>query len=75
MDRALWEKHLAQAEEHVALAERNVAKQKHVLAELARDGHPTAMAARILSVYEELLALHTQDRDRIRRDLRDNPRA
>jgi hypothetical protein len=69
MDRALWEKHLVQADEHVALAERNVEKQRRVLAELARDHHPTAMAARILAAYEDLLALHTSDRDRIKRDL------
>ncbi len=69
MDRALWEKHLALAEEHVALAERNVAKQRQVLAELRRDHHPTEMAARILTAYEELLALHTRDRDRLKREL------
>ena len=69
MDKALWERHLALAERHVALAERNVDKQRQVLAELARDGHSTVMAARILALYEELLALHTNDRDRLKRDL------
>ncbi len=69
MNRALWEKHLALAEEHVALAQRNVEKQRHVLAELERDHHPTAMAAQILALYEDLLDLHTQDRDRLKRDL------
>ena len=73
MDRALWEKHLALADEHVAQAEHIVAGQKRVLAELTRDRHPTAMAASTLAVYEDLLALHIQDRDRIKRDLEADP--
>ena len=45
MDRPLWEKHLALAEHHIEVAERNIQRQKEILAELARDGHPTQTAA------------------------------
>ena len=69
MDRTLWKQHLALAERHVVQAERHIAHQKQILAELARDGHSTAMASQLLATYESLLKMHVQDRDRLRHDL------
>ena len=69
MDRALWKQHLAFAEKHVAMAERIVALQKLILAELRRDGHSTELAQRILKAYEEVLDLHIEDRERLKREL------
>jgi hypothetical protein len=46
-ERAMIERHLAQAAGHVALGERPIARQIAILAELERDGHEaTAQYAR-----------------------------
>lgn len=62
----LCRKHLAQAEHHVALGQRAVQDQREVIVSLARDGHRTETAVRLLGVYEHLLDLHIQDRDRLK---------
>jgi len=69
MDRALWKQHLEFADRHVAVAERIVAAQKQILAELQRDGHATELADRILKAYEEVLELHIEDRERLKKEL------
>ncbi len=76
MDRALWEQHLELAERHIALARRIVDQQRSIVAELRKDGHSIVMAERILNAYEDLLALHLTDRDRLKKDLaRQGPRS
>jgi hypothetical protein len=57
---------LALAEEHVALARQHVARQKALIAELERDGHPTELALQLLGVFEETLAAHLHHRDHLR---------
>ena len=69
LDRALWEQRLELAERHIVLAERMVASQEQVVAQLQRDGHPTQMARRILKAYKDLLELHIEDRDRLKKEL------
>lgn len=61
--------HLAQAERHVAEGERRIARQRELVAELARDGHDTDQATQLLRQFEELQALHVVDRDRLRKEL------
>jgi hypothetical protein len=69
MDVALWKRRLDLAERLIALGERIVAAQRHVVAELERQGQPSQMARRILKAYEKLLGLHITDRDRLKKDL------
>ena len=70
MDRArLCKHHLAVAERHVATARRNVDQQRDLVVALARDGHATDRAISLLDVYEQLLDMHIDDRDRLRAEL------
>jgi hypothetical protein len=69
MDRATLQDRLAAAERHVAEAERHVAAQREFLAQLQREGHDTAQAKRLLEQFEEVLAIHIADRDRLRKEL------
>jgi len=69
MDRALILEHLAKAEEHVAKGEEHVRRQRELVAELARDGHDTGTARAVLGTFEELLAAHVADRERITKEL------
>ncbi len=70
-DRVQLREHLALAERHVAEGERVVARQREIVAELERDGHDAAaaQARQLLAQFEELLALHVADRDRLRKEL------
>jgi hypothetical protein len=61
--------HLQQAERHVAEGERHLARQKEIVAELPGDGHDARAARALLAQFEDLLALHIADRDRIRAEL------
>ena len=69
MDRAILEDHLAAAERHLVEAERQVANQRDHLALLERDGHDTAQPTQLLEHFEEVLAMHIADRDRLRKEL------
>ena len=69
MDRQMLLAHLAQANEHVEMGERHVGRQRELVAELDRDGHSTTEAKKLLKQFEQMLAMHKSDRDRIERDL------
>ncbi|MBV9834831.1 MAG: hypothetical protein JO055_10510 [Alphaproteobacteria bacterium] len=69
MDRALIEKHLALAEKHIEVGTDHVERQRMLLREMARDGHPTEQAAQLLKTFEDLLAEHVADRERLRAEL------
>jgi hypothetical protein len=70
MDRAqLCRQHLAGAERHVATARRNVARQRALVAALARSGRSIEKAVSLLDLYEQVLDLHLQDRERLRAEL------
>jgi len=68
-DPALVRKHLAQAERDVGLGTRHVQRQREILAELGRDGHPTEQAEQLLRTFEESLKLHVGERDRLQQEL------
>ncbi|WP_244520085.1 hypothetical protein [Sinorhizobium glycinis] len=65
---ALIEEHLAAAERHVADGERHVAHQREIVAKLEGNGSDTATARQLLSTFEEALAWHIADRDRLIRE-------
>jgi hemerythrin len=69
MDRAMVERHLAQAERHVVEGSRHVVRQRQIVAELADDGDDLKLAQELLARFEELLVSHIADRDRIRAEL------
>ena len=70
MDRAMIEKHLAQAERHVADGERHITRQRQIIAELERDGHDAGSAKELLTIFEETQAIHIADRDRLKEEAR-----
>ena len=69
MDRKKIEADLRQAEDHIRLGEEHIAKQRRIIEELARDGHPTAMARELLKTFEELQETHIAGRDTIADEL------
>jgi hypothetical protein len=69
MDRAVWQKHLAQIEWHVVEAEKRVARQREIVAELERAGRRATAARGLLAAFERLLAMHLADRQRLRKEL------
>jgi hypothetical protein len=69
MNRAMLEDHLAATERQLAEAERHVAYQRELVAQMERDGYDTAQATRLLEQFEEVLAMHIADRDRVRKEL------
>ena len=71
-NRAAIERHLAQAECAFALGPRHLDRQRGRLVELERDGHNTVQAKEPLVTFEESLALHIEDRDRLRNELTDS---
>lgn len=75
MNRQMLEQHLALAERHAAQGRRHIADQRRILAELARDGHDTTEARRLLANFEAIQTFHVQDRDRIAKELSDAKRS
>jgi uncharacterized protein YigA (DUF484 family) len=55
MSDALEREHLAQADRHIAEARDRIARQKEVIAELARGGHQTDVAMSMLHALEHCL--------------------
>jgi hemerythrin len=68
-ERAMLERHLAQAERHVSEGENTVARQRRVVTELSKDGHDSRLAQELLTQFETAQAAHIADRDRIRAEL------
>lgn len=61
--------HLSQADRHVAESEMHVERQRNLVENLARDGHDIREHAALLQQFEETLALHIKNRDRLVREL------
>jgi hypothetical protein len=70
VDRAMIERHLAQAERHIAEGERRIERQREIIAALERDGHDTIQARAPMVNFEEVLRTHIADRDLIRNQLK-----
>lgn len=58
---AMLRDHLVMADRHVATGNRVVTRQR----QLETDGHDTREALALLARFEDLLALHVADRDRM----------
>jgi len=69
MDRAMQLSHLEQAERHVAQGKRHITEQQDLIAELARHGHDTADARKLLDNFYASQMQHVQHRDRILKEL------
>ena len=69
MDRAVWDAHLAQAEQAIAQGERHIARQKELIAELEVDGHDGRAARELLAQFECMQALHIAHWERLRREV------
>ena len=69
MDRAMELRHLEEARRHIAQGERHIAEQEIRITDLARQGHDTTQARRLLDNFYALQVLHIQHRERIVREL------
>ena len=71
MEKTLLVRHLAEAQMHLEAAELHVKDQRKRIAELAEDGHNVRKAEALLVQFENSLALHATNRDRIAREVRE----
>jgi hypothetical protein len=62
--------HLEIAERHVAQGRSNVEHQRQLVQKLTRDCLPTEQPEELLALFEELLASHIADRDRLLNETR-----
>ena len=69
LDRDSLEISLAHAERQVANVEQDVARQRMVVAGMELCGHDATRATHLLWQFEEVLATHIADRDRLRSEL------
>ena len=65
VERAILEKHLAEAEAHVALGARHVEQQRALILKLVSTGCDSAEAKVLLRLFEELQVEHVSHRDRL----------
>jgi hypothetical protein len=56
---------LAMDDRHIASGNRVVTRQRQLIDELKADGHDTREALALLARFEDMLALHLSDRDRL----------
>jgi hypothetical protein len=71
MDREMLRRHLQQMEEHLALSDKLITDQRALIARLEVRGYDTAQTKTTLAHLEELRELHTADRNRLLRALRE----
>jgi hypothetical protein len=69
MPYAMRRQYLEQAERHVAQGERHIATQKLIVSDLARLGHDTTQARKLLENFYASQVQHIRHRDRLRREL------
>ena len=67
---AILRDHLAMADRHIASGNRVIIRQRQLITKLAADGHDTREAVALLARFEDLLALHLGDRDRLFAELK-----
>ncbi len=59
---------LADAEGHVTEGEQTLAHQRQIVARVEQDGHDASTARELLAIFEETLAMHKADRERLRQE-------
>jgi len=67
--RDLLKDHLAQAERHIAEGRDHVERQRQIVEEVVRRGEDARRSTVLLELFEETLAGHVQERDRLRSEL------
>jgi hypothetical protein len=70
MERASLLEHLEQARRHVAEASKHVSWQRKIVAGLRPDADVIDLAQELLRVFEEALAKHSSEQQRLERELR-----
>jgi len=65
-NRVMLEDHLAATERLLAEGERHVAYLRELVDQMERDGHDTAQATQLLKEFEEVVAVHIAERNRMR---------
>ena len=73
MNREMLERHLAMVEGHVSLGEGHIARQHELIAKLERSGHESGEAKSLLRSFEEMQGMHLAHRNRLQRELAQNP--
>jgi hypothetical protein len=68
-DRQTLTEQLFHIEQRIDLCTRHIARQQHLVAELIQSGGDPSSARRLLAQISNLLAMHTSERNRLRRDL------
>ena len=69
MDRVLLKDHLAQAERHIAEGRDHVERQRKIVEEVERRGEDARRSTALLELFQETLATHVEERDRLRSEL------
>jgi predicted nucleic acid-binding Zn-ribbon protein len=69
MKRDMLKEHLAQVERHIAESRRRIERQRQRIEELVRRGGDASRSKALLELFEETLARHYKDRDRLRSKL------
>jgi len=65
MNRVLLKDHLARAQRHIAEGRRHVECQRQIVDELVRRGDDARRSTALLELFEETLAGHVEERDRL----------
>jgi hypothetical protein len=69
MERQLILVHLAAASRHAADDERHVANQRDLVEQMRRNGQDASVAEQVLREFEQSLAKHIADRERLEKQL------
>jgi len=72
MDRQMILDYLKLAERHVANGTAHIERQRQIIAEVDRDGHPIGRSEELLAVFENSLTMHIAVRDRLLGELRES---
>jgi len=65
----LLKDHLAQAERHIVEGRDHVERQRQIVEELVRRGESAGRSKALLELFEQTLAAHVEERDRLRNEL------
>src|SRR5262245_42955830 len=69
MDRHMLIDHLAQAERHIAEGRAHVESERQIVEGLVRGGHDARKSQDLLELFEDTLAMHVEERDRLLSEL------
>jgi hypothetical protein len=68
-DRALWQEHLARAEQRIVKTKESIARQRAVIEQLEAQKFETKSARELLAQFGTLLELQIADRDRLEKEV------